>query len=813
MARNDSSSRTSGWGRRLAVLAVGAAFVGASIGSSSAPAATSSVVVSADIPSAISLTNNCDGAPATKFGTVLPGAAATTATGAGRCNVTWTSSNDSSMLRIAQRDGTGTAMSKPTTLGGSVGWGMFRAVDTADGTNLLGVGSGGTFSRSSNGGAAWTTVGGIGGNGSEISDLEQVPGTPATAWIVGYGMRVQQVTGSFTAPVATDRTGNLLAQGWPASETPLAVAVVDASNVFIGGSGGWFARTANGGTNWTVYQQPSVNAVVSLTISPTGHVWATTAGNPIGNVWRTPVGSGATAGSWTRYPVAAGGSITGAAVPDATHGYAVGSSGVAFSWDGASWTPRINQSVEPHDLQGVASSPSTPGSAVAVGIDGIVLQTIDSGVSWTRRASKVGDAFYDVADSAAGYVAVGAARTTTSSPDGVTWTYQYDEAVSRTRFGTAAQPVDGRIALQVGSRGSIWRSTDTGATWTLVPSGTNEPLFDVAFASQTLAWAVGETGTILKSTDAGATWSAVPSGTTQRLRGVSAGAPDQVVAVGDAGTVVRSGNGGTSWSVATVLGGEQLNDVSMGSRLVGVVVGVDAIRRTVDGGVTWIAPTSVPAASWHGSVSMVSDQVGFTGDDWASVWRTTDGGATWTDVYVANGFITAVSAATTTVVYTFVDQTLYRSVDAGLTWASAASVPEWPSSMAAEDATTVVIGGEFGGFHSMTASSALADRIPDYGAAPNAWAPSAEAMFGVCVQSVGAQTSVAAPWAADGGTCTAVDTDPWRAIPTAATKVAFVPVAGNSGSVDLVWGVRFAATQAPGSYSAGVVFEALAPDA
>lgn len=89
-----------------------------------APAATSSVVVTADIPSAIALDPSaCDGGVGSdgvlSFGTVLPNTPARTTD----CVVGFASSNDTSQLRAYQADGTGTAMWAYGSGGLDTAWG------------------------------------------------------------------------------------------------------------------------------------------------------------------------------------------------------------------------------------------------------------------------------------------------------------------------------------------------------------------------------------------------------------------------------------------------------------------------------------------------------------------------------------------------------------------------------------------------------------------------------------------------------------------------------------------------------------------
>ena len=58
---------------------------------------------------------------------------------------------------------------------------------------------------------------------------------------------------------------------------------------------------------------------------------------------------------------------------------------------------------------------------------------------------------------------------------------------------------------------------------------------------------MGEAGTILKTTDLGATWAPLTSGTTTTLHGVYLFDPNEGVAVGEQGLILRTTNGGTVW--------------------------------------------------------------------------------------------------------------------------------------------------------------------------------------------------------------------------------------------------------------------------
>src|SRR5688572_13484283 len=95
-----------------------------------AGAASTTVTITADVPSAVAITDGCSAPAAYSLGMVLPGQSQTTTTGASVCRMSFQGASDTSMLRISQKDRLGTAM------GSRSGWtlerwgpGIFRSVD------------------------------------------------------------------------------------------------------------------------------------------------------------------------------------------------------------------------------------------------------------------------------------------------------------------------------------------------------------------------------------------------------------------------------------------------------------------------------------------------------------------------------------------------------------------------------------------------------------------------------------------------------------------------------------------------------------
>jgi photosystem II stability/assembly factor-like uncharacterized protein len=115
------------------------------------------------------------------------------------------------------------------------------------------------------------------------------------------------------------------------------------------------------------------------------------------------------------------------------------------------------------------------------------------------------------------------------------------------RFSVFRPGLSGRLYQELYQDGSLFRSRDHGASWELrgaTPSGVIPDLTELAGSPDDL-WATDFTPALLHSADGGATWSRVPlRGNAQSV--VASPAPGVLLAGGCG--VFRSGDGGRSWS-------------------------------------------------------------------------------------------------------------------------------------------------------------------------------------------------------------------------------------------------------------------------
>jgi len=114
----------------------------------------------------------------------------------------------------------------------------------------------------------------------------------------------------------------------------------------------------------------------------------------------------------------------------------------------------------------------------------------------------------------------------------------------------AASTPDGQHVVAVGFFGTVYVSTDGGATWTLQSSGTQKSLYDVSMADARRGWSVGQRGLILRTEDGGQSWAPqVNAKETQGAHLFAVHAIDANTAwvVGEWGTRLFTDDGGRTW--------------------------------------------------------------------------------------------------------------------------------------------------------------------------------------------------------------------------------------------------------------------------
>lgn len=177
----------------------------------------------------------------------------------------------------------------------------------------------------------------------------------------------------------------------------------------------------------------------------------------------------------------------------------------------------------------------------------------------------------------------------------------------------------------------IWATTDGGTNWTQQASGADGDLIGMHFISSTTGWVSGRDSNQQSTrwtTDGGSTWNLVSHGGTNLMMDVSASDASNVWAVGT--SVRHSSDGGQTWNDQTLPGitPPEVWNVEMLSATTGYVAATTGqVYKTTDGGSVWTEIYDAPATTYD--MQFLDDQTGFIGGP-DMFGRTIDGGSSWT---------------------------------------------------------------------------------------------------------------------------------------------------------------------------------------
>jgi photosystem II stability/assembly factor-like uncharacterized protein len=189
------------------------------------------------------------------------------------------------------------------------------------------------------------------------------------------------------------------------------------------------------------------------------------------------------------------------------------------------------------------------------------------------------------------------------------------------------------------------------AAWEPLKVETTASFRGLSVVDDRVVWASGTRGTVIHTTDGGNTWrvDSIPGASTFDLRGIAARNANVAHVAATAGRIWRTTDGGRSWSLryqtsdtTMFLDGIVFVDDRTGFTLGDPMGGRFVILVTRDGGETWneepvaSRPEAMEgeAAFAASGTSLVFKSPGLgwlgTGGSVARVFRTTDGGASWT---------------------------------------------------------------------------------------------------------------------------------------------------------------------------------------
>ena len=225
--------------------------------------------------------------------------------------------------------------------------------------------------------------------------------------------------------------------------------------------------------------------------------------------------------------------------------------------------------------------------------------------------------------------------------------------------------IDEQTGYCVGNAGSLYKTSDAGTTWNLIPTGTLENLLSCAFTSLNHGVITGTNALHLVTEDAAQSFTTGTTSQTTEIRSVafknaleaycvgsnfveytrdgghswmrmdgtnqSVHFPtsDRGYACGYFGVAYKTEDGGNNWKPMNLQTPQYLNDIYFINRDTGYAVGGSKVFRTLDGGESWNSITN-PALSSLYSVHFTDFNHGVVGGYRQTVMYTANGGQTWT---------------------------------------------------------------------------------------------------------------------------------------------------------------------------------------
>ncbi len=525
--------------------------------------------------------------------------------------------------------------------------------------------------------SSWTVEGGP--FGARVHDFFEMPDDARTIYI-----------GTERAGVLVSRGDG---KGWVPRNNGFATTDVltitadptDLDSMFAGTGGGGVYRSANRGDSWFPANTglPSLN-VRDLTFDAAGFaLYAATGG---AGVYKS-VNRGA---SWVS---ASSGlfetsiySIT-YAPSDPTRWYAGTAQGVFRSTNGAASWSLVSAGLTTTPIADVIVDPANRDLVYAASAGGGVFRSTNGGLNWAPYNTGMGSVYVEEIEANPGNSSElwAASRVGVfGSPDGgANWTLQNAGIADTVSYAL-------HVTADTLFAGSYWEGvhcTPNAGTpsWTPLVSGlSNRFVWEITPSphNPAVVWAASYGG-VSVSTDTGWTWTESSTGIgVFDLRTVQFDPNDANVMLAGAfyGGVRRSTNGGANWTVSSGLGAGTVTDIlyKQGSSTVAIAATYNGPYRSVNGGVTW-----TPSSSGMGNLKVwglartpADTDLLMAGTYGDGVFRSDNFGQTWTSVPMPDDFVRAlaIDPLNADVMYAggyYQDSGLggvYRSTDGGASW-------------------------------------------------------------------------------------------------------------------------------------------------
>jgi|GEM_PF-3959651 len=380
-------------------------------------------------------------------------------------------------------------------------------------------------------------------------------------------------------------------------------------------------------------------------------------------------------------------------------------SGLWKSADGGTSWGYIGEGLPGGYIRDVAIDPSDA-QTLYVGVFGGVYKTTSGGASWQKASQGMPANTYvfyltmDPSNPRTIYAQSSTGALFKTADGGASWTQIHpgkasfyktlaiDSRNPRVLYFASA-PTPGK------NDAGIYKSADGGASWTMIQEGIDASSLVIdPTSSQTLY--AGASGGVYRSVDGGASWTRTHSDTlyvgaqrmTIRFLRIDPSSP-QVIYAGAPNAIYKSANGGTAWAELSGLSSAQKRayvgstwtpDISLGGlampasspQTLYAGLSFDGAYKSVDGGNTWtklrwgVNAPSVLARAPSRSGTLYTSGFSTSG---SFLYRTEDGGASWTVIPSIGPSACAVDPSNLQIVYASSgSRGMFKSTDGGASW-------------------------------------------------------------------------------------------------------------------------------------------------
>lgn len=470
------------------------------------------------------------------------------------------------------------------------------AIDPSNASTIYATGASGILARSTDAGASWTAIGNSGVTSQRPRVLAVDPAHGATVYLGtldGGVFRSDDGGGSWTAKnnALIDGLGNL------PTITALAVDPTNASRLYVGAAGGLIYRSDDGASSWSEYDDPSFTTqVVTMAVASDGTAFAAL---QQGITMRRP-----TDPSWVGVPYVSSfiraASIGGPAVPlYAAFGNLPFDTGGLARWDGGGAFSVTQLPVLV--VAAIASDPQTSSRAIVASTASLfIYQPGNPAGTWDPPSAQGGAAsafgfaaiavYFDPRNAGVVYSG-GGGKVYRSTDSGVTWTGEALSSSTPTVVRALVPQPGTLLGMFAGTSGGLYQSAD-GVTWSAGSGDLSaHQVFSLAAdptAASTL-WAGTEDG-VYRSDDAGASWSKVPAAPGGVVHAVLVTGSGAVLAGADSGLFVSADR--STWNGAPGASGTVFALAEKGPAGELAAGGAAGVFVSTDGGATWSAQTT-----------------------------------------------------------------------------------------------------------------------------------------------------------------------------------------------------------------------------